>query len=43
MLNIENKIEDLKKCFIHQPNVLAVWIVGSYGTEYQRENIILPG
>ncbi|AYD39643.1 nucleotidyltransferase domain-containing protein [Clostridium fermenticellae] len=34
MLNIEN----LKKYFSEQPNILGVWIIGSYGTEYQRED-----
>ena len=38
MLNIENEIENLKKYFSQQPDILAVWIVGSYGTEYQRED-----
>ena len=38
LLNIENKIENLKKYFSSQPNILGVWIIGSYGTEYQRED-----
>lgn len=38
MLNIEDKIENLKKYFIKQPDILGVWIVCSYGTKYQREN-----
>ncbi|MDF2505477.1 nucleotidyltransferase domain-containing protein [Clostridium sp.] len=38
MLNVENKIESLKKYFSEQPNILGVWIIGSYGTEYQRED-----
>ncbi|MFT8316291.1 MAG: nucleotidyltransferase domain-containing protein, partial [Clostridium sp.] len=38
MLNIENKIESLKKYFSQQPDILGVWIIGSYGTEYQRED-----
>lgn len=38
MLNIEDKIENLKKYFIKEPDILGVWIVGSYGTEYQRED-----
>lgn len=37
MLNIENEIESLKKYFSRQPDILGVWLVGSYGTEYQRE------
>lgn len=37
MLNIENKISDLKNYFSLNQNILAVWIIGSYGTEYQRE------
>ena len=38
LLNIENKIEDLKRFFSKQPDILGVWIVGSYGTKYQRED-----
>ena len=38
LLNIENKIENLKRYFSKQPNILGVWIVGSYGTKYQRED-----
>lgn len=38
MLNIEKDIENLKEYFHSQPNILGVWIVGSYGTEYQRED-----
>ncbi len=38
MINIENKIESLKKYFSEQPNVLGAWIIGSYGTEYQRDD-----
>lgn len=38
MLNIENKIEKLKKYFSDQSSILGVWIIGSYGTEYQRED-----
>jgi len=38
LLNIEDKIEALKGYFFKQENILAVWIVGSYGTEFQRED-----
>ncbi|PRR82998.1 nucleotidyltransferase domain-containing protein [Clostridium luticellarii] len=38
LLNIEKKIENLKKYFSKQPDILGVWIVGSYGTEYQRKD-----
>lgn len=38
MLSIENKIRELCKYFESEPNISAVWIVGSYGTEYQRED-----
>ncbi len=37
MINIEDKLDDLKKYFKDNMNILAVWIVGSYGTEYQRD------
>lgn len=38
MLNIENQIEDLIVYFKTQPSIVGAWIVGSYGTEYQRED-----
>lgn len=38
MSNIENKIEVLKKYFSGKSNILGVWIIGSQGTEYQRED-----
>lgn len=38
MINIENKIEKLKRYFRLEINILAVWIIGSYGTDYQRED-----
>lgn len=37
MINIENKIKDLQRYFTSNSNILSVWIIGSYGTEYQRE------
>jgi predicted nucleotidyltransferase len=37
MLNIEDKIENLIKYFRMRSNIVAVWIIGSYGTEHQRE------
>lgn len=38
MINIENKTENLKEYFQLTTNILAVWIIGSYGTEYQRKD-----
>jgi len=38
MIDIENKIHELKKYFEDKFIILAVWIIGSYGTEYQRED-----
>lgn len=38
MINIENRLDKLKTYFKNNKDILAVWIVGSYGTEYQREN-----
>jgi len=38
MINVENKINELKKYFEDKSIILAVWIIGSYGTEYQRED-----
>lgn len=37
MLNIENKISALQNYFSLNQSILAAWIIGSYGTEYQRE------
>lgn len=37
MLNIEDKIDKIKEYFKSQDNVLAAWLIGSYGTEFQRE------
>jgi predicted nucleotidyltransferase len=37
MISIEDKIEDLNKYFKKNENILAVYIVGSYGTQFQRE------
>jgi len=38
MLSIEDKKKELVKYFEKKSNIIAVWIVGSYGTEYQRED-----
>ncbi|HHX60049.1 MAG TPA: nucleotidyltransferase domain-containing protein [Epulopiscium sp.] len=38
MINIEHLIPKLKGYFLQDENIIAVWIVGSYGTAYQREN-----
>lgn len=38
MLYIEDKLHKLCEYFKSQHNILAVWIVGSYGTIYQRED-----
>lgn len=38
MVNIDNKIEDLKRYFKSNKYILSVWIIGSYGTEFQRED-----
>lgn len=38
MINIESKKAQLEEYFRKQKNILAVWIIGSYGTEYQRED-----
>jgi len=37
MINIEDKIIALIKYFETNDDILAVWLIGSYGTEYQRE------
>ncbi|MEQ8156033.1 MAG: nucleotidyltransferase domain-containing protein [Clostridiaceae bacterium] len=38
MLNIGNKISELTAFFKNNPNIISVWIIGSYGTEFQRED-----
>jgi predicted nucleotidyltransferase len=37
MVNIEDKLITLMKYFETNDDILAVWLIGSYGTEYQRE------
>jgi len=37
MVNIEDKIITLIKYFQTNDDILAVWLIGSYGTEYQTE------
>ncbi len=38
MLNVDNKLPDLVSFFKARDDIVAVWIVGSYGTKYQTEN-----
>lgn len=38
MINIENKINNLVNYFKANEKIIGVWIIGSYGTEYQRED-----
>ncbi|WP_315078602.1 type VII toxin-antitoxin system MntA family adenylyltransferase antitoxin [uncultured Clostridium sp.] len=38
MINIDNKINDLKNYFKSNDNIVAAWFTGSYGTEYERED-----
>lgn len=38
MINIEHLIPKLKEYFLQEDNIISVWIVGSYGTSYQRED-----
>lgn len=38
MVNIDAKIDNLKKYFMSNNNIVAVWIIGSYGTKQQTEN-----
>ncbi|MGV8980903.1 type VII toxin-antitoxin system MntA family adenylyltransferase antitoxin [Clostridium sp.] len=37
MIDIEDKITTLTEYFKTNDDILAVWLIGSYGTEYQRE------
>jgi predicted nucleotidyltransferase len=37
MVNIEDKINTLIKYFETNDDILAVWLIGSYATEYQTE------
>jgi len=37
MVNIEDKIITLIKYFQTNDDIIAVWLIGSYGTEYQTE------
>ncbi|KRQ87641.1 Nucleotidyltransferase domain protein [Caloramator mitchellensis] len=37
MFSIEEKIPNLIEYFERDKNILAVYLIGSYGTEYQRE------
>lgn len=38
MINIDDKIEDLKSYFKSNDNIVAAWFIGSYGTENQTED-----
>ncbi|ADL43302.1 DNA polymerase beta domain protein region [Caldicellulosiruptor obsidiansis OB47] len=38
MLNVDNKLPELISFFKVRDDIVAVWIVGSYGTKYQTEN-----
>lgn len=38
MVNIDAKLEELKEYFKSNNNIIAVWFIGSYGTEMQRED-----
>lgn len=38
MVNIDAKLEELKKYFKSNSNIIAAWFIGSYGTEMQRED-----
>jgi predicted nucleotidyltransferase len=37
MINIDAKLDALKDYFKNNENILAAWVIGSYGTEQQRE------
>lgn len=38
MVNIDKNLDDLKKYFKSNSNIIAAWFIGSYGTEMQTEN-----
>ena len=38
MVNIDAKLDDLKKYFKSNSNIVAVWFIGSYGTAMQTED-----
>jgi len=38
MLNVDKKFPELISFFKTRDDIVAVWIVGSYGTKYQTEN-----
>jgi len=38
MVNIDEKLDDLKAYFKSNSNIVAAWFIGSYGTEMQTEN-----
>ncbi|AIY80902.1 hypothetical protein U728_1525 [Clostridium botulinum 202F] len=39
MINVDDKINDLKSYFKSNDNIVAAWFIGSYKTEYQTEDI----
>lgn len=38
MINIDSKLDNLIDYFKSNENILAAWLIGSYGTEKQTEN-----
>ena len=38
MVNIDEKLDNLKKYFKSNSNIVAAWFIGSYGTTMQTEN-----
>ena len=38
MVNIDEKLDDLKKYFKSNSNIVAVWFIGSYGTVDQTDD-----
>ncbi|NFT93771.1 nucleotidyltransferase domain-containing protein [Clostridium botulinum] len=38
MINVDDKINDLKSYFKSNDNIVAAWFIGSYKTEYQTED-----
>lgn len=38
MVNIEDRLDDLRQYFKNNSNIVAAWFVGSYGTENQRDD-----
>jgi predicted nucleotidyltransferase len=38
MVNIDDRLDELKQYFKSNSNIVAAWFVGSYGTENQRDD-----